>query len=275
MNTLFSTTEKSFFRESLIKENISECLRSDGRDFQQLRTLESYPSFLNNCNGSTRLVSQDGTEAIVSCKVQLLENDYKLSEKNLLNKLVNIDLSIPDLDNGNKLLIQIEDSIKNNVVSQLLGTETLKVTAKYSFQLFIDILVINCNSYPLGLISLAVYATLNNTLFPVLLSQDDDLLVEQVPQFHDHDLKLIKIPCPVTFVVAIFGENLLLVDPSEEELQTADNCLIINYVMGKKVVGPVRTIQFNDEYTKGFNPLVLSKAMKLIESIGEEVLQAL
>ncbi|OBA28638.1 hypothetical protein HANVADRAFT_21423 [Hanseniaspora valbyensis NRRL Y-1626] len=275
MNTLFSTTEKSYFRESLTKEKISECLRSDGRDFKQLRTLESYPSFLNNCNGSTRLVSQDGTETIVSCKVQLMENDSKLNELELLNRLINIDLSIPDLDNSNKLLNQMEDSIKNNIVSQLQGTDKLKVTQKYSFQLFIDILVINCNSYPLGLISLAVYSTLNSTLFPVLISQDDDLLVEQVPQFHDYDLKLIKIPCPITFVVAIFGDDLLLVDPSEEELQTADNCLLINYIEDKKVIGPIRTIQFNDEYTKGFNPLVLSKAFELVESIGDEVLSAL
>lgn len=275
MNTLFSTTEKSYFRESLIKENIAECLRSDGRDFKQLRTLERYPSFLNNCNGSTRLVSQDGTEAIVSCKVQLLENDTRLGEQELLNKLVNIDLSIPDLDNGNKLLKQMEDSIKSNIVSQLQGIGKLKVTQKYSFQLFIDILVINCNSYPLGLISLAVYSTLNSTLFPVLLSQDDDLLIEQVPQFHDHDMKLISIPCPIVFVVAVFGDKLLLVDPSEEELQVADNCLLINYIKGSKVVGPVRTIQFNNEYTKGFSPVVLTKAFELIESIGDEVVEAL
>ena len=271
MNVLFSKSEKSYFRESLISDDSNQCLRLDGRGFKQMRTIEYSPSFLNNCNGSTRMVSQDGSEVIVSCKVQLLEIDTKMDETSLMNKLVQVDLSIPNFDSGNKLLTQMEDVIKNNIVEHLRYTDKLKVTQKYSFQLFIDILAINCNTYPLGLISLATHKTLKNTLFPVLMSQDDDLMVEQVPVFHDHDMKLIEIPCSITFVVAVVGDNVLLVDPSEEELQIADNCLLLNYLEEKKVVGPVRTIQFNEEYSRGFNPKIISQALELINSIGEEV----
>lgn len=271
MNVLFSKSEKSYFRESLIDDDNNQCLRLDGRGFKQMRTVEYSPSFLNNCNGSTRMVSQDGSEVIVSCKVQLLEVDTNLDEVSLMNELVQVDLSIPNLDNGSKLLTQMEDVIKENIVQHLKGTDKLKVTQKYSFQLFIDILAINCNTYPLGLISLAAHKTLKNTLFPVLVSQDDDLIVEQVPVFHDHDMKLIEIPCSITFVVAVVGDNVLLVDPSEEELQIADNCLLLNYIEGKKVVGPIRTIQFNEEYSRSFNPKIISQALELINHVGEEV----
>ena len=129
-------------------------------------------------------------------------------------------------------LVQGITSTLNKVLSRQIKKSSLRLTKKYSFKLYIDVLVLSSYSYPLTLISFAIYSALNSTQLPKLISSDDDLEVAELPTFHDYDLVKLEVSVPILFTIAVVGKN-VLIDPASNESDVANNGILVTWNDGK------------------------------------------
>ncbi|KAL6948777.1 hypothetical protein ACO0QE_001250 [Hanseniaspora vineae] len=286
--SLLSVTEQEYLRTSLESKNNNNVqpIRPDGRKTDQFRPMGISVDFLPTSNGSTRLVSSDGTEIIVSSKVECVDaTGLSLSD------LLVIDLDIQGYRDDSIYVNQMKSILYKSVHSKLIESGCLKINAKYSFKLCLDVLVLSKFSYPLSLISMAIYTTLQSTSVPMLLEseveknanisgrsganqpKDIELNIDELPQFNDYDMKPLNFQSPLIFLIALIGDN-CIVDPSELESSVADNCLLLSFY-DNKITAPIKSISLNDSYIKGFTPQHLQKSIKLVEKIAPEVVAAL
>mgnify|MGYP001276927619 FL=1 len=286
--SLLSVTEQEYLRTSLESKNNNNLqpIRPDGRKIDQFRPMGISLDFLPTSNGSTRLVSSDGTEIIVSSKVECVD----ATGLDLGDFLV-IDLDIQGYRDDSIYVNQMKSILYKSLNSKLMESGCLKINAKYSFKLCLDVLVLSKFSYPLSLISMAIYTTLQSTNVPMLLEseseknanisgrsganqpKDIELNIDELPQFNDYDMKPLNFQSPLIFLIALIGDN-CIVDPSELESSVADNCLLVSSY-DKKVTAPIKSISLNDSYIKGFTPQHLQKSIKLVEKIAPDVVAAL
>ncbi|OEJ88262.1 Exosome complex component RRP42 [Hanseniaspora osmophila] len=286
--SLLSVTEQEYLRTSLESKNNNNLqpIRPDGRKIDQFRPMGISLDFLPTSNGSTRLVSSDGTEIIVSSKVECVD----ATGLDLGDFLV-IDLDIQGYRDDSIYVNQMKSILYKSLNSKLMESGCLKINAKYSFKLCLDVLVLSKFSYPLSLISMAIYTTLQSTNVPMLLEseseknanisgrsganqpKDIELNIDELPQFNDYDMKPLNFQSPLIFLIALIGDN-CIVDPSELESSVADNCLLVSFY-DKKVTAPIKSISLNDSYIKGFTPQHLQKSIKLVEKIAPDVVAAL
>lgn len=257
----FSVTEKSYLYDSL---SSSSALRPDGRKPYQFRPIEIFTDFLPSSNGSSRIIASDGSECIVSVKCKVV--DHTVEETNL----VQVDIDIGG-ERDDSILVESITSFFNKLLKKV-DIQKLQLTKKYSFKIFIDVLVISTYSYPVSLISFGIHSALNSTYLPKLVSSFDDLEVEELPTFHDYDLVKLDVTAPLSFVVAIIGEN-IFIDPASNESSVANNGLIISFG-NDKIISPVKTIALNNSYTKGFNPKLIQNAIDLIEKHASDIIKA-
>ncbi|CCE63933.1 hypothetical protein TPHA_0G00970 [Tetrapisispora phaffii CBS 4417] len=260
-----SIAEKSYLYDSL---TASPSIRPDGRKPHQFRPIEVSTDFLPSSNGSSRIISGDGSECIVSVKAKVI--DHTLSDE----ELIQVDLDIAG-ERTDSPQVETLMSLLNKVLKSGPGFEhsRLQLTERYSFKIFIDILVISSNCNPASLISFAMFSALNTTTLPKLISSFDDLKVEELPMFDDYDLVNLKLKSPLVFLLAIVGNN-LIVDPDANESEVCDNAIIVTWLDGK-IRSPIRTLTLNNSYSKGFDPTLLQKGLKLIEENAAAVLTAL
>ncbi|AGO12954.1 AaceriADL295Wp [[Ashbya] aceris (nom. inval.)] len=259
---MLSVTEHLYLIDSL--KSVPP-IRADGRAPEQFRPLDASIDFLPNSNGSARIITSDGSEALVSVKSKVVDHT------------VNSDLIVVDVD----ITGQREDSPTVSSMSSLLrrilaanvDMAALRLTKKYSFQLYIDVLVLCNQSYPVSLISFAIYAALKTTQLPKLVSGYDDLEVEELPLFHDHDLVKLEVEVPLLFTVAIVGDN-IIVDPSAEEASVSSAGLLLTWHDGK-VAAPFRSIGLNEHFCNGFQATHLLKAIELVKKHAPAVARAL
>ncbi|SCU81907.1 LADA_0C01772g1_1 [Lachancea dasiensis] len=259
---VLSVTEKLYLHESLVSNPPA---RPDGRSADQFRPIEIFTDFLPTSNGSSKIVASDGTECIVSAKCKVV--DHTLEED-----LIEVDVDIAG-HRDDSPLVQGTLSVLNRVLLSQIDRGSLRLTKKYSFKLYIDVLVLSSYSHPLTLISFAIYSALNSTLLPTLISSDDDLDVAELPTFHDYDLTKLTIKVPVLFTVAVCGKN-VIVDPASSESDVANNGILVTWYDGK-VTAPVRTLGLNEDYVSGITPQSLADGLKLIEDIAPKVVKAL
>lgn len=261
-----SIAEKSYLYDSLAA---SPPVRPDGRKPHQFRPIEISTDFLPSSNGSSRIISSDGGECIISIKAKVI--DHSANDEDLIQ--VDVDIAGQRDDSP---VVETITSLLNKVLkssSEGFDISKLQLTKKYSFKIFIDVLVISSNSNPVSMISFAIYSALNNTFLPKLISAFDDLEVEELPTFHDYDLVNLDLKPPLVFLLAMVGDN-LIVDPAANEYEVANNGLIVTWSNGK-VRSPIRTLSLNNYYGRGFNPLLLQKGIKIIEENAAEVLKSL
>ncbi|EDO17530.1 hypothetical protein Kpol_534p9 [Vanderwaltozyma polyspora DSM 70294] len=261
-----SVAEKSYLYDSL---SAFPAIRPDGRKPYQFRPIEISTDFLPNSNGSSRIIASDGSECIVSVKSKVI--DHTIDNDDLIKVEVDIAGQRDDsavVESINSLLSKV---LKPN--ADTLDTSKLQLTKKYSFKLYVDVLVLSSYSNPISLISFAIYSALSTTTLPKLVSGFDDLEVEELPTFHDYDLVNLELKSPLVFLLALVGDN-LLIDPASNEYEVANNGLIVTWCNGK-VTGPIRTISLNNFYSKGFDASLLGKGIKLVEEHANDVLQAL
>ncbi|SCU89600.1 LAME_0E04500g1_1 [Lachancea meyersii CBS 8951] len=259
---VMSLTEKRYLQESLLSK---PPVRPDGRNAEQFRPIEIFTDFLPTSNGSSKIVASDGTECVVSVKCKVVDHAI---EKDLI--VVDVDIAGRRDDSP---LVQEISSILNRVLLLQTDQEQLRLTKKYSFKLYIDVLVLSSYSHPLTLISFAIYSALNCTQLPTLISSKDDLDVAELPTFHDYDMTELNIAVPIMFTLAICGQN-VIVDPASSESDVASNGILVTWY-NDKVAAPVRTIGLNEEYTRGINPQSLADSIQLIEALAPKVLGAL
>lgn len=259
---VLSVTEKSYLYESL---SSLPPIRPDGRLPHQFRPIEISTDFLPSSNGSSRIIASDGSECIVSIKSKVVDHTVQ-------DELIVVDVDIVGHRDDSSFVTSIS-SMLSKVLKERLDLAGLKLTKKYSFKIFIDVLVLSSYSYPLSLTSFAIYSALNSTYLPKLISSDDDLEVEELPTFHDYDLVKLNTEAPLLFTVALVGDN-ILVDPASNESDVANNGLVLTWNNGK-VTSPIRSINLNDDYVKGFNTGHLQKSIQIIQEYAPKVVKAL
>lgn len=259
---VLSVTEKSYLYDSL---SLNPPIRPDGRLPYQFRPIEISTNFLPNSNGSSKILTSDSDECIVSIKSKVI--DHTIEDELLL-----VDVNLSGYRDDSPLVVDIS-SILNKLLKEKLNLTKLQVTKKYSFKLFIDVLVLSCNSNPISLISFAIYCALNCTFLPKLISNDDDLEIEELPTFHDFDLVKLEFDPPILFIVGIIGSN-MFVDPSCNECDVANNGLLITWSRSK-ITSPIRSIILNDTFIKSFDVEYIQKAISLIEKCAPSVIKAL
>lgn len=259
-----SVTEKLYLYDSLTSNPV---VRPDGRKPHQFRPIEVFTDFLPSANGSSRIIASDGSECIVSIKAKVIDHTVE-------DELIHVEIDIAG-QRDDSPQVETMTSLLNNVLEPRGGIDVskLRLTKRYSFKIFIDVLLLSSASHPVSLISMAIHSALNSTCLPKLVSSFDDLEVEELPTFHDYDLVRLELSAPVVFVAAIVGDSILM-DAAAAESEVSNNGLIITWSNGK-AISPIRTVALNDSDVKGFDPKILQKAITMVEEYAPDVLRAL
>lgn len=265
---ILSPAERAYLRDSLA---LKEPIRPDSRSPQQFRPLEASCSFLPNSYGSSRVRLADGSEVIISVKGKVVRKE---STKSLISVGLDINGHRDDSNYVNNLVSTISSMLLSNFPSQ-----NLKLSDKYSFKIFIDIVILSHTSHPLTLISLGIYLALKSTRLPLLTSTVSDREIEEQPTFDD-DWEASKplfgptdVPPPLLFVVGFVAEN-VFVDPSLEEEEVCENGLIVTYRDGT-IISPLQNFNLSNKSNTGFNIKHITDSRKLILSCASEVTKAL
>ena len=259
-----SIAEKSYLYDSLIAK---PSIRPDGRQPHQLRPVDIHTGFLQSSDGSSRVITSDGSECIVSIKSRIVDHTT-LEGK---DDLVAIEIDIPG-ERDDSVLVESCNSLFTKALRSI-DRSKLQLTQKYSFKIFVDVLVPAYNAYPVSLISFGIYTALNCTYLPKLISGFDDLEVEELPMFHDYDLVKLDVKVPLLFVLAVVGNN-ILIDPATNESEVANNGLVISWLDGR-IISPIRTVALNTNYIAGFQPEVIKEGANLVRKYAPEVAKAL
>lgn len=259
---LLSATERSYLYESLHSKHI---IRPDGRNIKQFRPIQSHTGFLELSNGSSKITLSDGSECIVSIKAKVVD---KAQEQDL----VSVDLEIAGHREDSPYTLSLTSTLQS-LYAKHIPRESLNLTSKFAYKLYIDILVIATYSHPLTMMSLATYLALQSTFLPKLTSSVDDREIEEQPTFHDYEFVKLQVTVPVIFTVAVIGEN-CIIDPSAEEMEVSDNGLIVSWFDGKPI-SPMGTVRLSETNVKSLNPALIVKSVDLVSSIANSVISAL
>lgn len=278
---MLSVAEKSYLYDSLRGEYTNGPTRPDGRLAHQFRPLEVFRDFLPSSNGSARIAASDGSECVVSVKAAVEQNLGHIKEARSLKDnakyhhapTIVIECSLAGQRDDSPQLASL-NSYLNRVYGDLPElAAALQISERYTFRLYVDVLVLSAQAQPLALISFAIYIALKSTTLPLLVSSQDDLEVEAMPIFHDHDFVTLRANPPLIFLVSIYGNN-ILVDCSSAESEVADNALLITYA-NDKVIAPIKTLALNGSHTKSIHPRLIPKAIALVEKYAPEVIKSL
>lgn len=265
---ILSPAERSYLYESLTQQ---PPIRPDSRTEFQFRPLEAKASFLPGSNGSGRIRLMDGSECIVSVKAKVVPHAQH-------TQLIECDIDV----SGHRDDLNFLSNLKFNLTSLLeknFPTESLRLTTKFSFKLYIDCIVIVHSSYPLTLLSLTSYLALKTTKLPLLISDSNDAEIAEMPTFSDdwNNAKLINSSPPIFITLGAIGKNLIF-DPSIEEEQVLENALIISFQDGK-VITPISNMNLatnsNNSNFKGLNSELVIKSIQLGNKYGAAVIEAL
>lgn len=262
---LLSPAERSYIYDSLIQ---SDPIRPDGRKNLQFRPLEATTDFLPGSNGSARIRIADGSECIVSVKSKVV-----LTKKEA--NLIEWDVDISGFRDDSNFVSNVNFSL-TDLFMKNFPTNKLHLTAKYSYKLFIDCIIVSHSSYPLTLASMAAYLALKSTRLPLLVSEVDDADVEEQPtfsddwekaQYLDEFFKIETFLPPLYITIGIVGKN-AFVDPSEVEEQVLENGFLIGYSK-TGILSPISNMNLatnsNNPNFRGFDPSILSSTIETIK----------
>lgn len=263
---LYSVSEQEYLRSSLVTVPI---IRPDSRGVEQFRPLISEINFLPTNYGSARVRTTDGSECVVGVKAKV-----QPSHKDLIQVSVDI-LGLREKD-----LFQMELAtiLQQALVACPEITRKLKLTPEYAFTLYVDCIVISHTSYPLGLISCAVFQALKATKLPRMLkSEAEKGVVHEIPQFDDDWNESVPL-CenwtpPILFIVVIVGSS-VIIDPSEAEEQVAEAGICVTW-KNSAISGPTRSVYLNNTFAGSFDTEKLFAAYDLVEQCAPGVVSML
>lgn len=282
----YSPAELSYLKKSLIQ---SPPIRPDARLTFEFRPIEAVTSVLPSTNGSARVKSSDGGECLIGVKAKVVRNSkIGLSSENGTDAScssggsplikVAVDISGSKEDDPTAVVL-------SSMLSQVLGSSSellsrLRITSRFSFQLYIDALVLSNRSHPVGLVSFGIYLALMTTRLPLLISNADDKQAEEIPVFHDDWeeaiplCKGIKWRPPLLFLLAVVGDTILM-DPSFEEEQVSYLGLVIGWSSSSNTTTSFYSLDLDSTESKSIAPSVLAQAYKAVSSCGKEVIDTL
>lgn len=271
-----SPAERSYIYDSLVAKKVG---RADSRKPEQFRPLKATCSFLPNSNGSSRIFTADGLECLTSVKAKVLRT-------NEISDLIKVDVDIQGQRDDADLCLTISSILTQSLVANL-NLDRLRLTDKYSFQLFIDIVVLSLpqnfqsSAYTLysllSLTSMGTYLALKSTKLPLITSTTEDEDVEEEPTFSDDWESCINLldesDSPVLLFVLAAARDNVIVDPSLQEQEVAEHGICIGYA--GKIVSPVQSVALTTVGGRGIDPKVISKAIKMVQTVAGPVTTAL
>lgn len=281
----YSPAELSYLRDSLKQD---PPLRPDGRDCSEFRPIEGETSVLPSTNGSARVRSGDGGECLVGVKARVTRNS-KIGLNNTQDAADSVCAASPLI----KVVVDISGSKEDDAAAVLISSmltqtlsdstellQKLRLTSRFSFQLYIDALVVSNKSHPMGLVSFAVYLALMTTRLPLLISNADDKRAEEVPVFHDDWEEAIPL-CqginwrpPLLFLLSVV-ESSILMDPTFQEEQVSNLGLVIGWSRSSTSGGLVHTIDLGGSTAQSIDPQTLLKAFAAVNKCGSQAMEAL
>lgn len=272
---ILSPAERSYLYDSLAKD---ELIRPDARADYQFRPIEVKTSFLPSSNGSARVRLTDGSEIITSIKSKVV---LAAEEKSLIE----CDIDIPGFRDDSNFVANLKYNM-TSLLNKSFPFESLKLTSKYAFKLFIDCVVISYSSFPLTFISIACYLALKSTKLPKLISDVNDEETAEQPLFSDDwenaqylgDLNNSKsFNPPLIIVIGVVGKNLLF-DPSAEEEQVLENGIIISWY-NNDISTPIHNLNFsvhsNMPNYKGLSQQMIMKSILMARKHCANIVNAL
>lgn len=271
---LLSPAERLYLYDSLVQ---TPPVRPDARNTYQFRPLEAKTNFLLGSNGSSRLRMSDGGECIVSVKSKVVKID---ETPNLLE----VDVDVLGFRDDSNFVSTLKYHL-TSLLNKNFPFESLRLTKKYAFKLFIDCIVVSNTSHPLTIMSLAIYLALKTTKLPKLVSEIDDEEVEEQPTFSDdwEDARLLQeiinadFQPPIYITLGIIGDNMIF-DPSIEEEQVLENGLIISFYNGSAQT-PVQNISLalnsNKNNYKGLKPNRIIESISMVNEYCGNIVKAL
>ncbi|EGV62986.1 hypothetical protein CANTEDRAFT_105839 [Yamadazyma tenuis ATCC 10573] len=271
---LLSPAERQYLYDSLVQ---NPPIRPDARNVFQCRPLEATTTFLPSSNGSARLRMTDGAECIVSVKSKVVKT---ADTPNLLE----VDVDVQGYRDDSNFVATLKYNL-SSLLHKNFPFEALKLTSRYSYKLFIDCIVMSNTSYPLTIISMAIYLALKTTKLPKLVSEVDDVNVEEQPTFSDdwEDAKTLgeatgsDFQPPVFITLGVIGSSLLF-DPSLEEEQVLENGLIVSFYDGKAQT-PLQNINLalnsNKNNYKGLKSTHIVSAISMVNKYCGMIIHAL
>ncbi|KAH3686674.1 hypothetical protein WICPIJ_002318 [Wickerhamomyces pijperi] len=261
-----SVAESSYLYDSLQQ---SPPIRPDGRKINQFRPIQTNIGFLESTNGSAKITLSDGSECIVSIKSKVVEKAAIASGR---ENLIDVDVEVPGYRDDSAFISNLISTLQS-IYTNYISRESLNLTSRFTYKLFIDVLVIANYSYPLSLISFTTYLALKNTYLPKLISSVDDKEIEEQPTFHDYEFNRLEIEVPIIFTIAVINNNYIM-DPNAQEMEVSDNGLIISWY-NRKVITPIETIKLNEGHVKAVKPELIINSIDLVKSLGDSVIEAL
>lgn len=149
-------------------------------------------------------------------------------------------------------------SFFNKIIDIIDSSKLQLLIPKYSFKIFIDVLVLSSYSYPVSLISFGIYSALKSTYLPKLISSFDDLEVKELLTFHDYDLVKLDVSPPISLCfLLLLGITSLSTPHSTKVWQRTSSWLSVGY--RGKWLHLLERLHKNNTYVKGFAPILKKK----------------
>lgn len=273
-----SPAELSYIKDSL---TTASPVRPDSRSIGQFRPVEASTDFSPLTNGSSRVVASDGAECIMGVKASVIRKSklIDLSAQNSNSShLVKVSVDISGLRDDDFLVCQLIDIFESTLNSSKALKDALNISSTYTFQLFIDAVILAHTSHPIGMLSFAVYLALQSARLPKLESSVDDSKAEEVPQFNDDwDSAIPLFPSntspPIIVYMAAVGKN-VIVDPTEVEEQVASAGILVGWSDGQ-VRAPITNISLSTASSNVITREILSKAISLAGQCGKDLCSSL
>lgn len=218
---LLSPSERLFLRDGIASD-----LRADGRSRLQYRQLCVEYDPVPQASGSARVAVGD-TEVLVALKGDVCES--------AVGKLVfTVDTSSPSLsvlrESDDKNVRQEENAIRAANLSRLFNdsfdvSQLSVAEGRFSWTLFVDVLIINASGNLFDVMSMAVRAALTHTRLPKVTVEEGEAVGLSVS---DDPADLKSLTCtdtPVSLTFAVYDEQpqfMFVADPNSAEEASAD-----------------------------------------------------
>ncbi|KAK2723255.1 exosome complex exonuclease RRP42-like [Artemia franciscana] len=260
--------------KTFILHGVDDDLRNDGRSYLDYRPLAIETGILPQPNGSCR-VRLATSDILVATKLELEQPDKNSSKEGKIEFFVDCSANAtPEFEGrgGNEFGNLIAQHLSRAYGHpSVLDLETLCVVPeKYSWKIFVDILILQCGGNLFDAVSLAVKGALFNTEIPKISvtsvdGGEPELEVSDDPK-NVWRLPSELFPCLVT--LCMIGDN-CIVDPTAEE----EACSKVAFVFG--VTENKRIVATRKMKGGSISPESLAKALEVAGNLGEVLNKAL
>jgi len=210
----FKTAQPLEYYKHFLKENI----RPDGRALSEFRkTMLNIGTITTACGSA--VLKLGNTMVVCGIKAELAEPTPENPNKGFFVPNVELPpLCSPEFrpgppDEKAQVISQLAADVATN--SGFVNLEELCIQEnKLVWVIYADVMCMSHDGNLIDAVMTVIYAALQNAKFPLIRLNEDSEEIEHVP---DSTFQLNLLTRPVSTTIAIFDNDVLLVDPSQEE----------------------------------------------------------